>query len=166
MEAATRFTRIPQYSPLCVDSNKSPWHPFTPYSEEVMIKLLHVDAITGQVVMLLKAPGDCSLGVHDHYGTIHVYTISGSWYYEEHKQDWVAKAGDFIYEVANSKHTFRTLPGEDMVAFIIFEGSLAFLDENGQRVGLETARTIQQRYIDHCLKHDIPLIDVNSVPVS
>lgn len=166
MEAATQFTRIPQHSPLCIDGSKSPWHPFTPYSNDVLLKLLRVDTVTGQVVMLIKAPGDCSLGMHDHFGTIHVYTLSGSWYYEEHRKDWIAKAGDFVYEVANSRHTFRTLPGEDMVAFVVFEGALAFLDDQGQCLGMETASTLQQRHIDHCVQHAVPMFDLNSVPVA
>ncbi|MEX3960441.1 MULTISPECIES: 2,4'-dihydroxyacetophenone dioxygenase family protein [Trinickia] len=163
MEAATKLTRIPQYEPLHFDSTKSPWHPFTPYSNDVQLKMLHIDPVSGQVTMLLKAPGGCSLGVHDHYGTIHVYTVSGGWYYEEHEKDWVAKAGDFIYEVANSKHTFKTVPGEEVVLFIILEGSIAFLDENGNKVGFENATTFQQRYIDHCLENNMPLVDLNSM---
>ncbi len=164
MDATIPFARIPHYAPLCFDNTKSPWHPFTPYSDEVMLKLLHVDAVTGQVVMLIKAPAGSSLGVHDHFGTIHAYTLSGSWYYEEHKKEWIAKAGDFVYEVANSKHTFMTLPGDDVVVFVVLEGSMAFLDEQGNRVGLENASTFQQRYIDHCLRNDVPLVDLNSVP--
>lgn len=161
MEAPTKFTRIPQFEPLHFDGTKSPWHPFTPYSNDVQLKMLHIDPVTGQVVMLLKAPGGCSLGVHDHYGTIHVYTMSGSWHYLEH--DWVANPGDFIYEVANSKHTFLTKPGPEVVLFIVLEGSLAFLDENGNTVGFENAKSFQQRYIDYCLEHDVPLVDLNSM---
>lgn len=160
MDRQTRFTKIPQFEPLCFDSSKSPWHPFTPYSNDILLKMLHIDPVSGQVVMLIKAPAGSSLGVHDHFGTIHVYTIAGSWYYLEH--DWVAKPGDFIYEVANSKHTFITKPGPDVELFVVLEGSLAFLDENGNQIGFENAKTFQQRYIDYCTEHNVPLVDINS----
>lgn len=164
VSGACQFAEIPRYDPPCFDGSKSPWHPFVPYSNEVSLKMLHINPLTGQVVMLLKAPGGCSLGIHHHYGTVHAYTLSGSWYYEEHKDDWVAKAGDFIYEVANSTHTFQAARGEEVVVFLILEGTIEFIDQQGARIGFENAKTFQQRYIDYCVRNKVPLIDLNSIP--
>lgn len=155
--------KVPLYDPLHFDTSKVPWHPFTPYSNDVLLKMIHINQVTGQVVMLLKAPNGGSLGTHHHYGTIHVYTLSGSWYYEEHKKDWIAKPGDFIYEVANSTHAFQALPGDDVLMFIVLEGALEFLDEHGQTIGVENAKTFQERYVNYCIENAIPIVDVNSM---
>jgi 2,4'-dihydroxyacetophenone dioxygenase len=160
--AAPKLNRVPVYQPLCFDSSKSPWVPFTPYSDEIKLKMLHVDLVTGQVVYLFKAPQGSVLGKHSHYGSIHVYTLRGSWGYEEH--DWVANAGDFVYEVANSTHTFKAIPGDDLELFIVFEGSVAFWDDKGNQIGFETALTMQQRHIDYCLANNIPLVELNDMP--
>src|SRR5688500_17918101 len=106
---------------------ESPEVPFTPYSEDVKIKLLRVDPVRGQMCVILSAPGGTGLGVHKHYGYVIVYTLRGAWRYLEH--DWVARGGDLVYETAGSTHTFVT--DEDTEAFIVLEGALEFLDEDG-----------------------------------
>ena len=55
--------------------------PFTPYSEDVLIKLLRVDPVSGQLCVILSAPGGTQLGTHRHYGSVVVYTMKGAWRY-------------------------------------------------------------------------------------
>jgi hypothetical protein len=43
-----------------------------------------------------------------------------------------------VYETASSQHTFLAEPGEDVVAFIVIEGALEFLDPQEHSMGLET----------------------------
>ncbi|HTC81909.1 MAG TPA: cupin, partial [Acidimicrobiia bacterium] len=80
------------FKPTHVGSDALPWHPFVPYSDQVLLKLMHIDLVKGEVVAMLKAPGGANLGTHNHYGRVLVYTVQGSWRYAEH--DWVSKPGD------------------------------------------------------------------------
>jgi quercetin dioxygenase-like cupin family protein len=132
--------------------------PFTPYSEDVKIKLLRVDPVSGQVCVILSAPAGTVLGTHKHYGSVVVYTLKGAWRYLEH--DWVARAGDFVYETAGSSHTFVVEPDEATEAFIIVEGALEFIDESGNTIAIEDWRSMSQRYLDYCEQEGIEAIDV------
>ena len=132
--------------------------PFTPYSEDVKIKLLRVDPVSGQLCVILSAPGGTGLGVHKHYGSVILYTIKGAWRYLEH--DWVARAGDFVYETAGSSHTFLVEPGETTEAFIIVEGALEFIDEQGNTIAIEDWRSMYQRYLDYCEAEGLEPVDV------
>ena len=132
--------------------------PFTPYSEDVKIKLLRVDPVSGQLCVILSAPGGTGLGVHKHYGSVTLYTIKGAWRYLEH--DWVARAGDFVYETAGSSHTFQVEPGETTEAFIIVEGALEFIDEQGNTIAIEDWQTMYQRYLDYCEEEGLDPVDV------
>ena len=132
--------------------------PFTPYSEDVKIKLFNVNPVSGQLCVLLSAPGGTGLGVHKHYGSVILYTMKGAWRYLEH--DWVARAGDFVYETAGSSHTFQVEPGETTEAFIIVEGALEFLDEQGNTIAIEDWRSMYQRYLDYCEQQGLEAIDM------
>jgi 2,4'-dihydroxyacetophenone dioxygenase len=157
-------TLIKAFKPTHIGSDALPWHPFTPYSDEVLLKLMHIDLVKGEVVGMLKAPGGTSLGTHNHYGRVLVYTVQGSWRYAEH--DWVAKPGDFVYEVANAQHTFIAEPGEDVVIFVALEGALDFLDDTGQSVGIETAQTFMERYHSYCADQHIEPVDLTQFALS
>jgi quercetin dioxygenase-like cupin family protein len=132
--------------------------PFTPYSEDVLIKLLRVDPVSGQICVILTAPGGTQLGIHKHYGSVILYTVKGAWRYLEH--DWVARGGDFVYETAGSSHTFVVEPGEETEAFIVVEGALEFLDEEGNTLAIEDWRSMHRRYLDYCEQEGLEPVDV------
>jgi 2,4'-dihydroxyacetophenone dioxygenase len=132
--------------------------PFIPYSEDVLIKLLRVDPVSGQLCVILSAPGGTQLGTHRHYGSVVVYTMKGAWRYLEH--DWVARAGDFVYETAGSSHTFVVEPGETTEAFIIVEGALEFIDEDGNTIAIEDWRSMYSRYLDYCEQEGLEPVDL------
>jgi quercetin dioxygenase-like cupin family protein len=146
-------------APLYRNSHELPWIPFTPYSTAVKLKLLQVNPVTGQVITLLQVPGGEGLGVHNHHGTVIVYTVQGAWRYLEH--EWTAKAGDFVYETAGSQHTFLAEPGEDVVAFIVIEGALEFLDSQGHSIGLENWKTFLERYYRFCDENHLRPVDLS-----
>ncbi|MEJ2863667.1 2,4'-dihydroxyacetophenone dioxygenase family protein [Actinomycetospora flava] len=135
------------------------WHPFTPYSDDVELKLFTVDLTRNETVVLLRAKAGAQLGVHDHYGRVLAYSIAGRWSYAEH--DWVADVGDFVYEVANSKHTLVADPSEDIVLFIYLEGPIHFLDGDDNVVGIETAQTFADRYLQFCRDKGYPEPDLS-----
>ena len=157
-------TLIHGYKPTHLADEGLPWHPFTPYSDEVMLKIFHVDPVRGEVIGMLKLPAGMSLATHNHYGRVLVYTVSGSWRYLEH--DWISKPGDFVYEVAHAQHTPVAEPGEDVVIFFDLEGALEFLDENGDSVALETSKTFMDRYDSYCAEHGIEPVDLTEFSLS
>ncbi|WP_131764967.1 2,4'-dihydroxyacetophenone dioxygenase family protein [Candidatus Protofrankia californiensis] len=160
----TLDTTVQHFAPTHTRGDDLLWHPFTPYSNDVQLKILHVDLIKSETQMFMRAPGGASLGVHDHFGRVLVYTIRGNWRYAEH--DWVSGPGDFVYEVANSRHTFIVEPGEDVELFISVEGALAFLGLNDEIIGIEQAHTFAERHNEHCKKHGITPVDLTMFAVS
>jgi 2,4'-dihydroxyacetophenone dioxygenase len=71
---------------------------------------------------------------HYHPQQVFAYTISGKWGYLEH--DWVATAGDFVYEAPGEAHTLVAYEHEQpMKAFFNVTGPLIWLDENGDPTG-------------------------------
>jgi hypothetical protein len=157
-------TIIKAFKPTYMGTDALPWHPFTPYSDDILLKLFHVDPVRGEVVAMLKLPGGMTLATHNHYGRVLVYTVAGSWRYLEH--DWVAGPGDFVYEVANSQHTPQADPGDDVVLFVAVEGALEFVDENGNRLAVETAQTFLERYEAYCADQGIDPVDLTSFALS
>lgn len=151
-------TAISFFKPTHKSLDDLPWLPFTPYSDDVQLKIVHLDFVKGETVMMLRAPAGARLGRHNHYGRVIAYTVQGAWRYEEHS--WVSRAGDFVYEVANSAHSFASEPGEDVIVFLLVEGVLEFLDDNGKSVGMETSHTFGARYEDHCAKTGSQPVDL------
>jgi quercetin dioxygenase-like cupin family protein len=150
-----------------LETSDLPEVPFIPYSEDVKIKLLRIDRASGQICVVLKAPAGAAIGPHRHYGSVTLYTLKGAWRYLEH--DWVARAGDFVFETAGSSHSFQTEPGEEVEVFAVVEGALEFLDEEGNTVGIEDWRSMQQRYLDYCEEQGIEPVDMSElseVPVA
>jgi 2,4'-dihydroxyacetophenone dioxygenase len=141
-------------------SNASiPWVPWE-IGEGVFLKLFKVDPIHGLMVLLLKAPGGIQLGRHRHTGFVQLYTVQGAWKYNEH--DWTARKGDVVYETADSTHSFVTEPGEDVIAFVVLNGSLEFLDEKDNVLWTETWRTALTRQRKYCAAQGIACPDVSS----
>lgn len=156
-------TEVQHFAPTHTKIEELPWHPFTPYSDDVQLKILHVDLIKSETQMLLRAPGGASLGVHDHFGRVLVYTIKGQWRYEEH--EWVSGPGDFVYEVANSRHTFIAEPGEDVELFITVEGPIAFLGPDDEVLGMEHAHSFAERYVEFCRRQGIAPVDLTKFAI-
>ena len=71
---------------------------------------------------------------HYHPQQVFAYTISGKWGYLEH--DWVATAGDWVYEAPGEAHTLVALRAQraDEGDFNV-TGPLIWLDENGEPNG-------------------------------
>ena len=150
------------FDPLYRQGDSLPWVPFTPYSEKVGIKLLQVDPIRGEMVLLMRVPAGTYLGAHNHRGRVILYTISGGWRYMEH--DWVARTGDFVYETAGSTHSFQGEPDADTTMFIIVDGSLEFLDQDGKIAAIEDWRSMLERLEAHCRAQGIKVPDLVQFP--
>jgi hypothetical protein len=68
--------------------------------------------------------------------------------------------GSLVYETAGSRHTFLAEPGEDMVAFIVIEGALEFLDPQGHSMGTENWKTFLDRYYRFCEENHLRPVDL------
>ena len=85
---------------------------------------------------------------HYHPHEVFAYTISGKWGYLEH--DWVATAGDFIYETPGEAHTLVAHDHPDpMKVFFIVKGPLVWLDDKGEPDGYFDVH----QYIALCKAH-------------
>jgi hypothetical protein len=83
---------------------------------------------------------------HRHLGEVHGYTLQGRWFYEEY--DWVATAGDYIYEPADSVHTLKVPednPGPTIVFFTVAQG-LELMDDAGNVFMVQDAPGMELLY--------------------
>jgi hypothetical protein len=72
------------------------------------------------------------------------------------------RANDFVYETADSIHSFETMPGDDVIVFTMLNGNLEFLDDDDRILHIENRRTGLNRHMRHCAKLGIPCPDVTS----
>jgi len=141
-------------------SNESiPWVPWE-IAENVYLKIFKVDPIHGLMLLAMKTPGGVQLGRHRHTGFVQLYTVQGAWKYAEH--DWTARPGDVVYETADSVHTFVGLPGDDVIAFVVLNGTLEFLDDQDNILWTESWRTALERQRRYCEANGIECPDVSS----
>ena len=103
-----------------------------PFSETVSSRPLWISPSQNKSCDILMAKGAGLVNRHYHPHQVFAYTISGKWGYLEH--DWIATAGDFIYETPGEGHTLVAYEHEDpMKVFFQVEGPLIWLDEEGKR---------------------------------
>jgi hypothetical protein len=143
-----------------VDAERYPWIPFTPYSNEVFIKALKCDPISGTFVTLLKAPGNTVLPRHHHCGIVIVYTIKGQWKYKEH--DWAAAEGSVVYETAASTHTPMGACDGDVITLNIQVADSIYLDDAGAVLAIENWKTVVERHVAFAKANGRELIDITS----
>ena len=146
-----------------IDVEALPWMPFSPYSEEIFIKVIKVDAIRGEWTTLLKTPPYTELPMHHHSGTVMVWTVTGSWRYKEH--DWVAKAGSFVFETAASRHTPITVGDEEVITLNIVQGDWNVMTPEGAVLAIENWKSMVDRYVNYCKSQGIEAVDVTSFSV-
>ena len=142
-----------------ISARSIPWIPFSHVNDKILLKYFKIDPITGEVVLLMKAAKGEGANIHRHTGTVMVYTLTGRWKYDQH--DWVAETGDFVFEPAESTHSFTNLSDDDNgTALVILTGELQFLDKDGAIRHIETWRTALARYRDYCRDNQVPEIDL------
>ncbi|SAL03153.1 alpha/beta hydrolase [Caballeronia calidae] len=146
-----------------IDVEALPWVPFTPYSDQILLKIMKVDPISGQWITLLKVPPNSELPLHHHAGTVMVSTLKGSWRYLEH--DWVATPGSFVYETAGSRHTPVSVGDEEVITLNIVQGDWNLLSPEGAVLAIENWKSMMDRYLSYCRTNNIEPIDISSFSV-
>lgn len=121
---------------------------WVPQAENVWFRPLLLNTVTGGWCNLLRVRKSGVLSRHRHPMIVVGYVLKGRWFYREH--DWVANAGDFVYEPPGEIHTLEVPADcEEMITFFNISGAMIYLDENGSQTGYEDVFT----KIDMCRKH-------------
>jgi 2,4'-dihydroxyacetophenone dioxygenase len=129
---------------LCVDTNagkflKGLLHP------GISVYPLFLDPCNGVWVLRVKFAPGITLPLHFHTGTVHAYTMSGSWYYTEYPEQ-KQTAGSYLYEPGGSVHQFNTPAdntGDTDVFFVVTGANINFASEGGAYMGTMDAGWIK-----------------------
>ena len=107
---------------------------YAPLSETVGTRPLWISVSQNRWCDVLMCRGAGLVNRHYHPQQVFAYTISGKWGYLEH--DWVATAGDWVYEAPGESHTLIAYEcDEPMRVTFNVTGPLIWLDENGEPNG-------------------------------
>lgn len=121
---------------------------YVPFTDTVGSRPLWISPSQNRWCDVLMAKGPGLVNRHYHPQQVFGFTISGKWGYLEH--DWVATAGDFVYEAPGEAHTLVAFEhDEPMRVHFNVTGPLIWLDEHGEPSGHFDAFT----YIDLCREH-------------
>jgi 2,4'-dihydroxyacetophenone dioxygenase len=108
---------------------------YVPLTETVSTRPLLIVPSQNRWCDVLMAKGAGLVNRHYHPHAVFAYTISGKWSYLEH--DWVATAGDFVYEAPGEAHTLVAHEShEPMKVHFNVTGPLIWLDEHGATTGV------------------------------
>jgi 2,4'-dihydroxyacetophenone dioxygenase len=107
---------------------------YAPFTDTVSSRPLWISPSQNKWCDILRASSAGLVNRHYHPHEVFAYTISGRWGYLEH--DWVATAGDFVYETPGEGHTLVAHEHSDpMRVLFIVKGPLIWLDQQGKSVG-------------------------------
>jgi 2,4'-dihydroxyacetophenone dioxygenase len=121
---------------------------WVPQAERVWFRPLLLNTVTGGWCNLLRVTRAGILSRHRHPAPVHGYVIKGSWRYLEH--DWVARAGDYVFEPPGETHTLTVDEGvEEMITFFNISGAMIYVDAEGRQTGYEDVHT----KIEMCRSH-------------
>ncbi len=123
---------------------------WVPQAPNVWFRPLLLNTVQGQWCNLLRVRKSGVLSRHLHPAPVHGYVLRGSWRYLEH--DWVARAGDYVFEPPGETHTLVVDDidaGEEMVTFFNISGAMIYLDESGAVTGRDDVFT----KLDMCRRH-------------
>ena len=117
---------------------------YVPLSETVGTRPVWISISQNSWCDVLMATGAGLVNRHYHPHEVFAYTISGKWGYLEH--DWVATAGDFVYETPGEAHTLVAYESDEpMKVHFKVKGPLIWLDEKGDAVDFFDVH----HYIEH-----------------
>src|SRR3954449_1983406 len=123
---------------------------WVPQMENVWFRPLCLNTLQGYWVNLLRVRKAGVLSRHRHPAPVHGYVIKGSWRYLEH--DWVARAGDYVFEPPGETHTLVVDEDvEEMITFFNISGCMYYVNEQNEHTGFEDVFI----KIDMCRKHYI-----------
>ena len=116
--------------------------PWAQWMDKTWVRLLRCDESSGTYVMHARFGAGTELPKHRHFGPVQAYTIAGRWRYYEY--DWVATAGDYVFESPGSEHTL--VAEEDTEIIFTIEGGLILMGPNGELWMYEDLHSSRERY--------------------
>lgn len=121
---------------------------FVPLSETVSSRPIWISPTQNRWADMLHSSGPGLVNRHYHPHQVFAYTISGKWGYLEH--DWIATAGDFVYETPGEGHTLVAYESDEpMLVHFNVTGPLIWLDEDGNALDFFDVHN----YIAMCREH-------------
>ena len=131
---------------------------YAPLSETVGTRPLWISPSQNRWCDVLMCRGAGLVNRHYHPQQVFAYTISGKWGYLEH--DWIATAGDWVYEAPGESHTLVAYEcDEPMRGTFNVTGPLIWLDENGEATGTFDVFDYITLVRDHYAKNGIGWIE-------
>jgi 2,4'-dihydroxyacetophenone dioxygenase len=121
---------------------------YVPLSETVSTRPLWISPQRNQWADILYSESAGLVNRHYHPHQVFAYTISGKWGYLEH--DWIATAGDFVYETPGEGHTLVAYESDEpMRVHFNVTGPLIWLDDAGNALDFFDVHN----YIALCREH-------------
>ncbi|TQM13359.1 MULTISPECIES: 2,4'-dihydroxyacetophenone dioxygenase family protein [Pseudonocardia] len=140
---------------LLVQTEQIPW---VPQGENIWFKPVRLSPSSSTWVNLLKVTKSGRISRHRHLGAVEAWVIKGSWRYLEH--DWVAHAGDFVFEGRGDVHTLVTDGADEMITLFNIHGPIEYLDDDDRVLRTETPETKLALYEDFCRREGLKLAPV------
>jgi quercetin dioxygenase-like cupin family protein len=125
--------------------------PFVDLGDGSTLQLLQVDVDQGLWVIRTKFQAGMTVDTHKHTGTVHAFTLSGSWKYLEYPDD-VNVAGSYLFEPAGSIHTLHVPESNTEITDVFFaiHGANLNLDAEGNVTSVIDAGGIRDFYFAMC----------------
>jgi 2,4'-dihydroxyacetophenone dioxygenase len=121
---------------------------YVPFTDTVGTRPLWISPQQNRWCDILRATSAGLVNRHYHPHEVFSYTVSGKWGYLEH--DWIATAGDFVYEAPGEAHTLVAYEADEpMKVHFNVTGPLIWLDEDGEADGVFDVHD----YIELCRDH-------------
>lgn len=98
----------------------------------VWMRPLLFDTVRGAWSNVVRMRTEGFVSRHAHPSPVHGYVLAGRWHYAE--RDWIAEAGNYLFEPPGDVHTLIADPGESLTLFWI-TGTLIELDDEGHTTG-------------------------------
>ncbi len=134
------------------DDTNNPWVPF---GDMAAIKHLAFDVRNNSAANILWVKGGGMIGTHRHRGVVSAVTLEGSWGY--HEYDWVARPGDFVYELPGTAHTLYSDDPNGMKALFWLSGAIEFFDENANYDFTADVFWFIDHYVTYCEANGIEI---------
>ncbi len=125
--------------------------PYVDLGDGSTLQLLQVDLDQGLWVIRTRFSPGMTVDTHKHTGTVHAFTLSGSWKYLEYP-DAVNVAGSYLFEPAGSIHTLHVPDANTEVTEVLFviHGANLNLDADGNVTTVIDAGGILAFYLAMC----------------
>jgi 2,4'-dihydroxyacetophenone dioxygenase len=130
--------------------------PFVDFGDGTHLQLLQVDVEAGLWVVRTRFEPGVTIATHKHTGTVHAFTLTGSWLYLEYPDD-VNRPGSYLFEPAGSVHTLHVPDHVEGLTDVFFtiQGANLNLDEAGNVTTVVDAGLIREVYLATCASQGV-----------